>query len=217
MSERDLIQEEAAMLSSGEKAYRFAAMTTAFVSGMGVEIASKSAEFNGLIDRDRLPEPFDFVDHVGNATEAGIFTAFTFTLFSMIASRTRETYMTPGAYKKIAVASVVASAAIQFAAEKYGIGMGGPNTGDMVDAVYGSAFSVVPAFICYAGFNRANRLSIRRGNIMGLNDKEGNIYSREEVATTNPVNSNPHKAKASPQARKKKRKQQKASKKKNRR
>lgn len=216
MSERVPINEEASRLLSGEKAIRFATMTTAFVSGMGAEIASKSAELNGLIERDQLPEPWDFVDHVGNATEAGIFTTFSFTLFSLIASRTRDTYMTPEALKKVAVASVVASAAIQFTAEGLGVGMGGPNTGDVVDAVYGTAFSVVPAMICYAGFNRANRYSIRRGNVLGLNDEEGNFYDQKEVSAPNPVNSNPHKPRASSKAKKNKRKQQQASRKKNR-
>lgn len=138
------------------RAGRIGTLAAMELPGMLVEASSKIAEMGGVISRDQLPEPWDFPDHVGNFFEGGLYTGFSFTvLYTILSRRNRETIDNTDAVRKAAVGAFVFSTLVQIVGEKY-VRMG-YNTGDMIDAAYGVAYSAGASAIGYIGYNRTNR------------------------------------------------------------
>lgn len=146
----------------------FCALTS---TGMLMEIASKKAEREGLIERDRegVPELFDVPDHVGNFTEGGIYSASSFVIIDVIAQR-RTKGDREATTRKAAFGAFCISALVQFGGEKF-VGQSWGNTGDTVDAVYGTAYSAAGLTLAARGYNNARRTARRQ---------VGEVYEHEK-------------------------------------
>lgn len=160
MNEFEPVPQSAAPVGNPSAAVRMATMTAGFASGMLFEIASKGGELAGVVERDQLAEPWDFPDHVGNFTEAGMYTTAAFVMLSLVSKR-RNGELTARGATISAAGAVAVSSAIQILGEKYGIGIGS-NSGDMTDAAYGVAFSFLVAGLCATGFRKAEKMSTSR-------------------------------------------------------
>lgn len=124
---------------------------TAFVnSGMILETLSDS-----YLKRDKLPEPFDLPDHIGNFREGSIVTAAACGIIGIFTCLNSRLEGTAEQFKKrarlTAAAAFVTSAVVQVVGEKYGLSnvVGGGNAPDMLDAAYGTAWSGVTAGVAY--------------------------------------------------------------------
>lgn len=127
--------------------------------GVAIELASKTAEMNGLIRRNALPEPWDYPDHVGNFNEAGLYTGAAFSFLNVLISK-RKGETTESTIRQSAVGAFVISSLIQVVGERY-LRIGGYNSTDMIDAYYGIGFSALVAAGGNAGYQRARRRSTK--------------------------------------------------------
>lgn len=211
------LQQETALqnIESAYKLNRLITIVGVACTGMVAEVASKLGEINGVISRDVLPEPFDVPDHVGNFSEGGLYSAFFFSVLDALAQRRAEGEDRAAATKKAALGAFGLSAFVQFTAEKYGIG--GVNTGDMLDAAYGTAYSGLVLALAAKRYNSVRETTFRR--IDSVLEPEHESHTNIVKQDTENPNSQPPKptARRVDPARRAKRQQQKTSRNKNRR
>lgn len=110
-------------------------------------------ELRTSMERDVLPEPFDYVDHIGNLEEASYITAFAFLSIGLLKAAEplidKSTEIFKSGLKKTAIGAFAVSSAIQVATEALEIAPLYHNTGDALDAAYGSGWSAAVAFMGY--------------------------------------------------------------------
>lgn len=159
---------------------RFMTLGSVFVASQLPEIISKSAELGGLIHRNVLPEPWDLPDHVGNFSEAGMYTAATVSLLSLLMYK-RAGDTTLKNINRATVGAFAVSCAIQVLGEKYGSIIGYPNNGDMLDSAYGIVWSAGAAVACNYGYRRAQKADKKYVNFVEARLSEQNQAPRGTV------------------------------------